>query len=115
MSGALTSEIQEAHFHVCQWLAGIEAERLFCNELLPNTAHDILAARAVAGLIVRDVSDVDAYIDFARSETRALLCNHAASVLAIAAALVERRTIVGNEIDGIIAASLSGPDAATDH
>jgi hypothetical protein len=102
MPGALDSELEEAHNHVIGWLAGIEAERLFCDDLLAHTGHDIQAARAVAALIVREVSDIDSYIDRARTETRALLTAHAASVLAIAAALVEHRTISGDMIDRII-------------
>jgi len=43
-------------------------------------------------LIVREGS-VDAYIEFCRRETRALLLNHAAAVLAIADALIRHRTI----------------------
>jgi hypothetical protein len=102
MPGALDSELEEAHSHVVGWLAGIEAERLFCDELLPNTAHDIQAARAVAALIVREVSDIDGYIDRARTETRARLVDQTAAVLAVADALVEHRTINGDMIDRII-------------
>jgi ATP-dependent Zn protease len=83
-------------------LAGIEAERLFCGELLARTAHDIQAARAIAALIVRSVSDIDSYIDLARTETRGLLTVHAAAVLVIADALVEHRTISGEQIAELI-------------
>jgi hypothetical protein len=100
MPGALDSQLEEAHAHVCAWLAGIEGEALFCDgEQLPNTGHDLDAARAVAGLITREV---DAYITFAKAETRALLSTHAASVLGIADALIRRRTINGDMIDRII-------------
>jgi hypothetical protein len=102
MPGALDSELEQAHSHVVGWLAGIEAEELFCDELLARTGHDIQAARSIATLIVRGVSDIDSYIDRARIETRALLTVHAASVLAIAAALIEHRTISGDMIDRII-------------
>ena len=37
MPGALDSELKEAHSHVAGWLAGIEAKRLFCDELLART------------------------------------------------------------------------------
>jgi hypothetical protein len=104
MAGALDSEIDEAHGHVIQHLAGIEAERLFNGETLPNTAHDIKAARDVAALIVREGS-VDAYIECCRRETRALLLNHAAAVLAIADALIRHRTIGRAQIDTIMRAN----------
>jgi hypothetical protein len=103
MAGALHSELERAHFHCIEYLAGITAEELFCDELLPNTQHDLDAARAVAGLIVRgDDSAVESYIDLVRAETRALLSTHAASVLAIADALVEHRTISGDRISEIV-------------
>ena len=78
--------------------------RLFYGETLPNTAHDIKAARDVAALIVREGS-VDAYIEFCRRETRALLLNHAAAVLAIADALIRHRTIDRIQIDTIMRAN----------
>jgi hypothetical protein len=102
MPGGLDEELEQAHSHVVGWLAGIEAERLFCDELLSRTGHDLEAARAVAALIVRQIADVDAYIEFARNETRALLSTHAAAVLAIAAALVEHRTINRFQIEEIM-------------
>jgi hypothetical protein len=103
MPGALDSELEQAHSHVVAWLAGIVAEELFCSEPpLAATAHDLQAARAVAAPIVREVSDIDSYIDVARAETRALLTDHAADVLAVADALVEHRTISGDMIDRII-------------
>jgi hypothetical protein len=107
MPGALDSELEQAHSHVVASLAGIEAERLFCDELLAHTGHDLQAARAVAALIVREVSDVDSYINRARIETRALLTAHAASVLAIADALVERRTLSRSQIYRVITRRLT--------
>jgi hypothetical protein len=101
MPGVIDTELEQAHSHVIEWLAGVEAETIFCDELLPNTEHDLRAARAVAELIVRD-SDVDSYISFARTETRALLTKFAGAVIAIASALVEHRTINRFEIESII-------------
>ena len=103
MPGAIDVEREQAHCHIIEWLAGVEAEKLFCDaSLLPNTEHDLRAARAVAELIVRDVSDVDSYIEFGRGETRALLTKFAGAVIAIASALVEHRTINRFQIESII-------------
>jgi hypothetical protein len=103
MAGALVDELYQAHCHCIEYLAGVTAEELFCGgELLPNTGHDLQSARAVAGLITREVTDVDAYIEFARTETRALLTAHATKVLAVAAALVERGTLNRSEIYRLI-------------
>jgi hypothetical protein len=106
MPGAIDVEMEQAHSLVVAWLAGVEAETLFCDELLPNTGHDLRAARAVAELIVRDVSDVDSYIIFARTETRAILSTYASAVIAIANALVEHRTLNSSQIESIVKATI---------
>jgi hypothetical protein len=103
MPGAIDVEMEQAHCLVVAWLAGVEAEKLFCDELLANTGHDLAAARAVAALIVRDV---DNYISFARTETRAMLSTYAGAVIAIADALVKRRTLNRFEIESIIKESV---------
>jgi len=106
MPGALDSELEQAHCHCIEYLAGITAEELFCSEPpLANTTHDIDAARAVAALIVGEISHVDAYIKFTARETRALLIAHAAKVLAVASALVEHRTINRAQIASIMKAN----------
>ena len=95
-------ELQRAHNHVLELLAGVEAERLFVGAMLPGTAHDLEEATAIAQLICRSPASVDAYLAFARAEVAALLTDHRVVVLAVAAALVRRRTLSGTEIDSII-------------
>jgi hypothetical protein len=108
MSGALADELEQAHCHCIEYLAGITAEELFCDgELLPNTGHDLEAATAIAELICRSPSSIDAYLAFARVEATGLLTVHGAAVLAVAAALVKRRTLSGTEIDSIISTAFS--------
>jgi hypothetical protein len=109
MPGALDTELEQAHSHVVGWLDGIEAERLYCDELLPNTGHDLEAAEAIATLVCRSPASVDEYLAFARTEAIALLTDHRAAVLAVAAALVERRTLIGTEIDGVIGSVMPSP------
>jgi hypothetical protein len=95
-------ELLRAHHHVIELLAGVEAERLFSVTMLPGTAHDLEEATAIARLICRSPASVDAYLAFARAEVAALLTDHRVVVLAVAAALVRRRTLSGTEIDSII-------------
>jgi hypothetical protein len=102
-------ELQRAHNHILELLAGVEAERLFVGTMLPGTAHDLEEAIAIAALICRSPSSIDAYLAFARAEVVALLTDHRAVVLAVADALVERRILIGTEIDGIIDTALSLP------
>jgi hypothetical protein len=102
-------ELLRAHNHILELLAGVEAERLFVGTMLPGTAHDLEEAIAIAALICRSPSSIDAYLAFARAEVVALLTDHRAVVLAVADALVERRILIGTEIDGIIDTALSLP------
>jgi ATP-dependent Zn protease len=106
MPGALDTELEQAHCHCIEFLAGVTAEELFCGgEMLPNTGHDLDAARAVAALICREVADVDAYITLAKAQTRKLLTDHASTVVAIADALIRHRTIDRSQIDTIMRAN----------
>jgi hypothetical protein len=57
---------------------------------------------SIARLICRSPTSIVAYLAFARAEVVALLTDHHAAVLAVAGALVEHRTINGDQIDGII-------------
>jgi cell division protease FtsH len=95
-------DLQRAHYHVLELLAGVEAERLFGGAMLPNTEHDLEEATAIAGLICRSPASVDAYLAFARVEATALLTDHSAVVLAVADALIWHRTLSGEQIDDIL-------------
>jgi hypothetical protein len=95
-------ELRRAHNHVMELLAGHEAERLFCGTMLPGTAHDLEEGAAIARLICRSTKSVDAYLTFARAETTALLTDHSAVVLAVAAALTRYRSLTGEQIDDIL-------------
>jgi hypothetical protein len=98
----IAAELQRAGHQVISLLAGPIAEDLFCGARLAGTEHDGIEARAIAGLICRSPTSVDAYLDFARAEASALLADHAASVLAIADALIRYHTIDAAQIDQII-------------
>src|ERR1035437_6026940 len=64
--GGVAVELERASSQVISLLAGVEAEKLFTAEPLPNTGHDLEEAKAIAGLIVRSPRSIDAYIEFAR-------------------------------------------------
>jgi ATP-dependent Zn protease len=97
----IASELLRAHHHILELLGGVEAEKLFTAEPLSGTSHDLEEASAIASLICRSPAAVNAYLDFCHVEVATLLTQHRASVLAIAAALIERRTLNGTEIDSI--------------
>jgi hypothetical protein len=64
-------------------------------------------AAYLSRLICRSPASVGAYLAFARVEVIALLTDHRAVVLAVADALVARRTLSGTEIDSIIDTEMS--------
>ena len=94
---AIAVELQHAGDQIISLLAGVEAERLFTAEPLPNR-HDLEEARQIAGLICRSQTSVDSYINFCRAEATALLTDNAAAVVAVAAALFRYRTLTGTQI-----------------
>jgi hypothetical protein len=96
-------ELQRAHLHVLELLAGREGERLFSGTMLPNTEHDLEEAAAIAGLICRSPASIAAYLELCRTEVAALLADHRAVVLAIADGLIRYRTINGEQITTLIA------------
>jgi hypothetical protein len=73
---------------------------------LRDTEHDQTEARALAGLICRSPSSVDAYLAFAKTEVAALIESHCDIVQSVAAALVRYRTLTGDQIDDAIRAAL---------
>jgi hypothetical protein len=95
-------DLLRCHDLVLVSLAGAEAELLFGGPLLPNTAHDLIEARALASLLCRSPTSIDAYIEFARCEVRELLSTHVGILIAVAAALIRRRSLTGSEIDWIV-------------
>jgi hypothetical protein len=79
-------------------VAGREAELQLIGRTLERTEHDIEQARCLATLLCRSPRSVDAYIEFARCEARALLCDHRTAVIALADALLLHRTLDDAEI-----------------
>jgi hypothetical protein len=75
--------------------------------ILPKTEYDLEEAAAIAGLICRSRASIWCLSVFACAEVVALLTEHHAIVVAVAAALVKRRTLSGTEIDSIIGSASS--------
>ena len=102
-----------AHCRTIELLAGTESERLFYADDPPLRAeHDLQEARSFAGIICTSPSSIDAFIEFARAEARAMLADHRHVVRALALALVQQRTLNGTEIDTIITQAVAEMDLA---
>jgi hypothetical protein len=91
-----------AHARTVELLAGIEAERLSFDQTPGPATYDMQQAQAFANLVASTSKSAAAFLDFARCEASEILAAHKASVEAIAAALIERKTLNGVEIDEII-------------
>jgi hypothetical protein len=97
-------ELVQTHARVIELLAGTEAERLLYPDEPPlNAPHDVAEARAHAALICCSPAAVGAFLAYAKIEASELIRLHRHLVQAIAAALIERRTLDGIAIDIIIA------------
>ena len=96
----IAGELLTLHYRTVATLSGPIAEALFTTgPMLPNVDAD--NARALAEVIVRSPAAVDAYLAYAAAEGRALLLNHRDIVVALAQALMRRRTLTGTEVDQI--------------
>jgi hypothetical protein len=112
----LAVEILHTQHQILELVAGSLAEAMLCPATppLPGAEHDQIEARALAGLICRSVSSVDAYLEFCRVEVGALIESHRDIVQAVAAALIERRTLDGAQIDAIISDAVVRHDFGRD-
>jgi hypothetical protein len=87
-------------------MAGSEAERALYRAAPPLPAqHDEDEARGFGAAFCYSERAITLFIEYARAEAAALIDLHRTAVLAIAEALVSRRTLNGEEIDQIIAAA----------
>jgi hypothetical protein len=94
------------HVRVVELMAGTAGELLLHLDCEPWVARsDIRQARALASLICSSEDSITAYLEFGREEAGALIGQHRAAVLAIAEALIIRRTLDAVMIDTIIAAA----------
>jgi hypothetical protein len=97
-----------AHVHVriVDLMAGTAAEALLHPSCPPWVAHsDIRQARQLASIICTSEAAIDAYLNFAAEEAKAIVLQHRSAILAIADALMIERTLDAAQIDNIIAAT----------
>ena len=100
--------LDHAHCRAIVLVAGTEAERALHTADAPlAAAHDLRQAESFASIFCCTTAAIDAFIVYSRAEAAALIEAHRNAVLAVAAALIERRTLNGDEIDEIIAAAVA--------
>jgi hypothetical protein len=101
----------EIHAHVrgrcVDLLSGSEGERLLCPDGPPWPANsDLAQARSLASIVCSSTETLELYLNFCRAEAAALVAKHRESIQAVAAALIEHRTLSGDQIVAVVAKSV---------
>jgi hypothetical protein len=109
--GESRAEIADLYLHifhaVIELTGGTEAERLFCDGEPGFAFHDEKEAVHFVSLITSSSESGMALIAACRVEARSILTAQAAIVKALAAELIVRRTLDGEEIDEVISGAIS--------
>jgi hypothetical protein len=110
----------EIHAHVrgrcVDLLSGSEGERLLCPDGPPWPADsDLAQARSLASIVCSSTETVELFLAFCRAEAANLVAEHRASIQAVAAALIEHRTLTGDQIVAVVAESVAREAAAAEH
>jgi hypothetical protein len=110
--GESRAKIADLYLHifhaVIELTGGTEAERLFCDGEEPGFAHyDEREAVHFVSLITSSTESGMALIEACRIEARSILTAQADIVKALAAELIVRRTLDGEEIDEVICGAVS--------
>jgi hypothetical protein len=104
-----TARVEAAEFfvraqsNVIELVAGRVCEQILYPDLPDlGAAHDRTEAKAFAAVAVAQPGAIDALIEYAEAEARALLLANLPIVHALVGALVERGTLTGAEVDEVI-------------
>jgi hypothetical protein len=108
--GDTRDDVAEVYKHVhtrcVELAAGSEIEVLEFGDAWPAT-DDRKQEQRLAALIFSTPEAVDAFIRACRAEARAILRRHADVLAALAAALLQHRTLDGAQIDEVIARAVA--------
>ena len=110
-----TAEIfQHVVTRVTELTAGSEAEKLHCGDAWAAT-DDRKQEQHLAALIFSTPQSAEAFIAACALEARAILSRHAHVIEALAAALLEHRTLDGAQIDETIGRAVAARQLAQEH
>jgi hypothetical protein len=96
-------------------MGGCAAEMSFLGDSPPRyIGSDVPSANRIAGFVCRTTASVAAFVEHGYQESLALVEQHKTAVQAIAQALIDhpKRTLIGAEIDAVIAPLLAAEAAA---
>jgi hypothetical protein len=112
VDGETIVDAGEIHAHVfgrcIDLLSGSEGERLLCADGPPwHAESDLAQARNLASIICSSNVAIELYLDFCSAEAANLVAKHNVSIRAVAAALIEHRTLTGDQIVSFVAESVA--------
>jgi hypothetical protein len=97
-----------AHQKVVELVSGSQGELCLYPDAEPlDAVDDNRQALIYVNLVCCSPSSVNAFVDFARQEARAILEGHRSTLVALTDALVRKRTMTGSEINQVVADSLA--------
>jgi hypothetical protein len=112
----LAEDITRAQTFIIELLAGSVGERIMFPDLAPLPAeHDRAEAQALASVVCASPTAIDALLAYASAEAEAVIRANRDVVEALTDALVEKGTLIGDEVDAIIAACVARRSLAAEH
>jgi hypothetical protein len=112
----LAEEITRAQTFIIELLAGSVGESIMFPDLAPLPAeHDRAEARALACVVCASPAAIDALLAYCEAEAEALIRNNLDVVEMLTDALVEKGSLIGDEVDAIIAACVARRSLAAEH
>jgi hypothetical protein len=106
-------EIARAMVLITELVAGRVCERVLFPDHSPLPAeHDVIEAMAIASVVSASPA---ALVTYCEAEAGALIQGNLSVVSALTDALVEKGTLVGDEVDQIISATLAAETLAAEH
>jgi hypothetical protein len=96
-------------------MAGCASEMTFCGGPPRYIGADVPDANMLAGFVCRTTASIAALVEHGYQESLAIIEQHRTVVIAIAQALIDKRTLDGAEIDAVIAPALAAKAAADEH
>ena len=104
-----------AHHKVLELVAGGQGELVLFPDAEPlHAVDDNRQALTYAGLVCCSPGSVNAFLDFARREAKAILEEHRSALIALTGALVRERTLSGSQINQVVAEALAFEERAAE-
>lgn len=116
--GETRGDVADIYLHVLDRCIELAAASVVERMLLPGqpvpSVSDVEQAVALASLVCKSTEAVDRFLAFCEQQARDLLYPHGPVIIALSVVLKIRRTLTGDEIDGVIATTVAGLQLAAE-